>query len=89
LAVEVHQRTLSSPDLTFGTEFGLLLPLPLPRLWITVSADGTLVILTWDGSATLEQASGLNPTEWSEIKGAVSGHTMPLSGSKFFRLREP
>ena len=89
LAVEVHQQSIVSSDLTFGTEFGLLLTVPPPRLRITRSTEGTHIVLNWSGSAVLEQTSSLSPTGWAEVQGAVSGHTMPLSGSKFFRLREP
>jgi hypothetical protein len=89
LAVEVHQSSLTSADLTFGTEFGLLLTSPRPRLRIALSANGTEIVLTWNGSAVLERSGILRPAEWSEVEGAVSGHTVPLSGSKFFRLRDP
>ena len=89
LAVEVHQQSVVSSDLTFGTEFGLLLTVPPPRLRIALAANGTEIVLTWNGSAVLEQAGSLSPAGWSEVQGATSGHTAPLSGSKFFRLREP
>jgi hypothetical protein len=89
LAVEVHQQSIVSSDLTFGTEFGLLLTVPPPRLRIAPSADATEIILTWNGSAKLEQTSSLSPGGWSQVKGASSGYRTPRAGTMFFRLREP
>jgi hypothetical protein len=87
LAVEVHQQSLTSSDLTFGTELGLLSILPPHRLIITMS--GTHVVLMWGGSAILEQTSSLTAGDWTGVQGAVSGYRTPRAGMMFFRLREP
>jgi len=53
----------------------------------TLAPNGRL-ILTWNGTARLEEANGL-AGPWSEINGASSPHDVPVLGAaRFFRLRE-
>ncbi len=58
---------------------------------LVIARSGTNVTLTWTGSFTLQQASALtgSPSDWSDVGGAVSGHTVSaVSGFKFYRLRQ-
>ena len=89
LAVEVHQTSPNSGDLVFGMELSAMSPDPPLQLRIAPSVDGTEVILTWTGSVKLEQTSSLSPGGWSEVEGAIGAHRTPMTGMRFFRLREP
>jgi hypothetical protein len=90
LAVEVHQSNLTSADITFGMELGLLLALPPPKLRVALSESGTEAIFIWAGAGVLEENSDLtNPSGWTPIEGAASGYLSTISGRKFFRLRAP
>jgi hypothetical protein len=89
LAAEVHQTGANSGDVVWGLELFRVSAQPPPQLKIALT-NSTHAVLTWLGSAMLEQNSAITDTNgWRDIEGAVSGHTVPLEGSRFFRLREP
>ena len=91
LAVEVHQASLASPDLTFAAEADLLLPTSPTRLQISVSADRSQATVTGDGGGRLETSDNLaDPNAWQEIQNATSPYgPFALSGARFFRVQKP
>ena len=91
LAVEVHQASLASPDLTFAAQADLLLPTPLARLRISVSGDRSQATVTWDGGGRLETSDNLgDPNAWQEIQNATSPYgPFPVNGARFFRVQKP
>jgi hypothetical protein len=90
-AAEVHQAGLASPDLTFAVAADLLLPTAPPRLEITLSPDMTEATVSWNRGWRLETSNDLaDPSGWQEIQNAISPYgPVPVSGTRFFRLREP
>jgi hypothetical protein len=91
LAVEVHQASLASPDLTFAAQADLLLPTPLARLRISVSGDRRQATVTWDGGGRLETSDNLrDPNAWQEIQNATSPYgPFTVNGTRFFRVQKP
>lgn len=97
LAVEVHNLTAGSPDITFGSALGFGHPVAsLPKLNVLTSEN--YVSLYWNGSGfTLQQASQLGgfPTGWTDVPGPVisSPYTVTNSTSapqnRFYRIRGP
>jgi hypothetical protein len=89
-AAEVHQASLASPDLTFAAEVNFLLPSAPTRLEFALSPDRTKATLTWNHGGRLETSNNLaDPNSWQEIQNAVSPYgPFPISGTRFFRVRE-
>lgn len=89
LAVEVHQNSLTSSDLTFGTELSVLTDQPPPpeaRLTITNLGDGRASV-SWTGSGVLQKSTDLgNPSGWTTLSGASNPHVETISGNAFFRI---
>ncbi len=95
VAVEIHQVTPVSQDISFDLEIIAQQVPPPPRLWTSVTG-GTLA-LTWPGNAAdaaLQSATNLHPPiAWSAVTNApaltngVLRLTLPLTnGMEFFRL---
>jgi hypothetical protein len=89
LAVEVHNYSPRSPDITFGFAVTLeqLIPSTLPQLGITLVAGQP--VLNWTGgSATLQQAdSPAGP--WNNVPGPVTAGPFTVtdtSAPRFYRL---
>jgi hypothetical protein len=70
-------------------DFGLYEPtLQLPALQLVIARQGNDVVLSWTGTATLEQADEL-AGQWSAVPGATSGQVIqPTATKKFYRLRQ-
>jgi hypothetical protein len=88
LAVEVHNRSGASGDVTFGLSAFLTLPYTLyPTLKIAQS--NSAVVMSWDqGGYTLQQASTATGA-WTDVPGPVVSSpfaTNSPEGSFFFRL---
>jgi hypothetical protein len=68
--------------------------LPTPPPLLAYSWNSSLLALTWTNpGCTLQQATALadSPTDWTDVAGAVSPHTVNIpgaAGSKLFRLRQ-
>jgi hypothetical protein len=64
--------------------------------WLTVSGPtlgvaltGGEVIITWEGTAVLQQSDQVNNTGWSDFQGAKSPqHVTPSAAHKFYRLKQ-
>lgn len=93
LAVELHQASLTSSDMTFGTELNVLSDQPPPpeaRLTITNLGDGR-VRVSWTGNGVLQRATDLaTPSDpvngWRTVTGATSPHEETVTGNAFFRI---
>jgi hypothetical protein len=89
LAVELHQQSLTSSDLTFGTELAVLSDTPPSMLTIARGPGANEVTVSWIGSGLLQETTDLaNPSSWSNVSGVVGNShvTSSASGNKFFRL---
>lgn len=92
LAVEVHQSSASSSDVTMGVQ--LLVPgsetaPPKPPQSLKVGIlQGAKLQLEWSGSGQLQSAdSVIGP--WTEVTNASNPFTTPITGgAKFYRLKE-
>jgi hypothetical protein len=90
LAVEVHQQSLTSSDITFGAEVAVLLTTPPASL--TISRSGGMVHLTWSGRAgsVLEAASAVTgPWSSTGVNQSLDQTFTPTGTMQFFRVREP
>ena len=97
LAVEVHNYTNNSPDVTFGMASSYTGPSkPLPKLEVLRSAAVTTVY--WNGTGfTLQQATNLGPapTNWVDVPGSVTNspyaitNSTAMSQTRFYRIRGP
>jgi hypothetical protein len=88
LAVEVHNRTAASPDVTFGLAATATSPfVPPPQLSLTYSNNA--VTLSWSrGGFTLQQAEA-PAGPWADVPGPVISSpftTNVTSAARFFRL---
>jgi hypothetical protein len=93
LAVQLHQNSTTSSDITLGVvltaEVLTQLP-PAPRLGYTYNPETKTLTLIWDAAGfQLEEA----PTvvgPWTPVPGATSPWAVSAaSGTKFFRLHKP
>lgn len=91
LAVEVHNYSAKSPDITFGSAlFASDIFKPLPELHVLRSDENVTVF--WNGSdLTLQWADRLSAslTPWRDVSGAAtsSPYTITNIGDAFYRLR--
>ncbi len=90
LAVEVHNYTAGSPDITFGTSLSLAFSFANPpQLQFNYSGQG--LVLSWSrGGFTLQQASSVRGP-WTDVAGPVvsSPYTVTnLAAGAFFRLKK-
>jgi hypothetical protein len=92
LAVEVHNYSARSPDVTFGTVLSSRtrqILIPSPELKLLRSGERTT--LYWNGSGfRLQQASRLESTEpnWEDVPGPIiaSPYTITNHATTFYRL---
>ncbi len=91
LAVRVHQNTLTSPDIVFGSEMSIVRAVA-SETELTVGQDGNVICIAWPGAnLTLQQSSTPGTSNgWSDVPGPA--RTSPYCvtntpSSQFFRLR--
>ncbi len=87
IAVEIHQESTTSSDVSFDLELvGVLVPAP-PRLQMArFGAEG---VLYWrDPTVQLESATTLeSASRWSQVKGAESPFIVPfVDQARYYRL---
>ena len=96
LAVEVHNYTNNSPDVTFGEALSYSRPLTLlPKL--TALRSGRVVTVYWNGTGlTLQQAAELGSTSaWVDVPGPITKSPYTITNSmgfpqnQFYRIRGP
>lgn len=94
LAVELHNQSATSSDLTFGTELSILGSSPASRLTITPGPGPNQVTVSWTGNGTLESSTDVSnhPNGWSAVSG-VTGNSKTIDmgtpanpANQFFRL---
>ena len=92
LAVEVHQASATSSDVTFGAQLLVLGPAQNPPAtfpkFISVAQAGPNLRIEWIGSGTLESSDAASGP-WSVVTNASNPFTAPVDGvAKFFRLAQ-
>jgi hypothetical protein len=88
LAVEVHQQSLTSSDLTFGTELAVLSDTPPTTLTITRGPAADQVTISWTGAGVLQRSLNIatSPSGWSTVSGASNPFVTTASGNAFYRI---
>jgi exopolysaccharide biosynthesis protein len=91
LAVEVHQHSLDSSDIVFGSTVSLVRSLVSETpLHITRSND--VICVSWTGTGfTLQQTNVVSSGPWPDVPGPVTTSpycTTNPSATTFFRLRD-
>lgn len=98
LAVEVHQDTLISDDLTFGLDLTGTLPAPPPQQQANAAAPRLNAVarednidLAWSPSAGRLQSATSTGGPWHDVAALQPGaHTEAITGGqKFFRVLVP
>jgi hypothetical protein len=89
LAVEVHNYSARSPDITFGFAVSLQRPIPATPPTLAIGFSGTQAVLNWlGGNFTLQQAdSPAGP--WTTVSGGVTYGPFAVPDSsvpRFYRL---
>jgi hypothetical protein len=86
MAVEVHQQSAGSSDLSFDLQLNATYNV-VPPLQLNLVRSGSSLVLYWfEAAAQLEQSTDL--FNWSVVPGAQSPAQFGLSDSKrFYRLR--
>ena len=90
LAVEVHQQSATSSDVSFDLELIGNLASGPPRL--NVARFGSELVLYWaDASYHLEASDALGlDANWTTVNGVTSPVTVaPAAASRFYRLKKP
>ena len=92
LAVEVHQTSATSSDVTMGVQLFMLGAAPDPSATLpkftSVAQTGTSLRIEWTGAATLESADVVSGP-WSVVTNVSNPFTTPMDReSKFFRLKQ-
>ena len=91
LAVEVHNVSDASSDVTFGSSIGWVRSL-VTETRLQVSHTNDVLCLSWDGAGfTLQRSSTVeSPASWEDVPGPVttSPYCVPNpAGTMFYRLR--
>jgi hypothetical protein len=90
MAVEVHNYSVGSPDITFGTALAFTEPYTLPPQLSIAPGQGAATLSWTRGGFTLQQALAVDGP-WTDVPGPIfsSPFTATNSGSQvFFRLRK-
>jgi hypothetical protein len=96
LAVQLHQTSLTSSDVTLGVDLYALVPGGLPnvaqkRLTITRGPGANQVTISWTGGGVLQATDDLlnSATGWQDVPGNPSSPftTTATAAKRFYRLR--
>ena len=91
LAVEVHNYTVGSPDIVFGSALGYSRPAELePQLNVFYSGDEATLFWNGSGFALQRQAQlSASPNTWEDVPGTVvSPFKTRNEGTMFYRLKK-
>jgi hypothetical protein len=84
LAVEIHQESATSSDVSFDFE---LIGVPLPR--VELLRIGSKGLLFWDDTAYGLESAPEVTGPWSTVSGATSPYNLtPVEPATFYRLRQ-
>ncbi len=89
LAVEVHNYSARSPDITFGFAVSLEQPVPTTPPTLTIAINGTQAVLNWTGGNFTLQSADSPAGPWNNVSGPVTSGPYPVPDSptlRFFRL---
>ena len=87
IAVEIHQESATSSDISF--DFELVATYEVPFELHLAETGGDPIIYWFDPAATLQHATDLSLGDWTTVPGAQSPIRLDLSQPRgFFRLRE-
>lgn len=91
LAVEVHQDSLFSADLTFAASVSAIVPSVVAAPQLSSSLAGGNITITWDPPVGRLQSATEVAGPWSDVEPSPSNpHTEPATGArKFFRVAVP
>jgi hypothetical protein len=91
LAVEVHNLSASSPDVTFGLAVSANVPYSMKPTLIVAGTNKTIVLNWAQGGYTLQQANKLTGP-WTNVPGPVISSPFAVTNSTttnwFFRLKK-
>jgi hypothetical protein len=88
LAVQVHNFSTGSPDVTFGCALSTIVPYTLP-VQLSIALSNSVTTVSWPrGGFTLQQAASLTGP-WTDVPGPVvsSPYVVRAPGARFYRLR--
>jgi len=89
MAVEVHNYSATSPDITFGTAFSYTVQIQTETSLSVTFANGTLN-LSWPSTGFTLQQAGDPAGPWADVTGPVTTSPYSLSpstGAQYYRLR--
>lgn len=89
LAVEVHNYSARSPDITFGFAVSLEQPVPSTPPTLSIGFSGTQAVLNWIGGNFTLQSADSPAGPWTNVGGPVTSgpYSVPDSATpRFFRL---
>jgi hypothetical protein len=87
VAVEIHQQSLTSSDVSFDLEL-VANPAPLPTRLESAILGNELVLYWSDSTFTLEYSNELNDPTWTPLPASSPIPIVPTSSHQFFRLRK-
>ena len=88
LAVEVHNSSTRSPDITFGAQVVLETPVQRPPT-LSIAFDGSVPVLGWTGSAFRLQQAASPQGPWTDVSGTVTTapyRAVDTAAVRYFRL---
>ena len=90
LAVEVHQDSLFSADLTFGLSVGAIVPSLVAAPQLSSSLAGGNITISWEPAVGQLQSATEVGGPWSDVTPSQPPYTEPATGArKFFRVAVP
>ena len=88
LAVEVHNSSSRSPDITFGARVVLETPVPAPPD-LGIARDGPVPVLEWSGSSFRLQQADSPAGPWTDVPGSAATSPYRITdaaATRWFRL---
>jgi hypothetical protein len=86
IAVEIHQQSLTSSDISFDFEL-IGKPVLLPPLLLSMMLDNEFLLYWADPAFVLERTDDLNNPAWTPVNGPSPVSIILRPGCQFFRLR--
>ncbi len=89
-AVEVHQASLGSSDISFSAQLFGVLPLVIERPRLSIGLSNSVPVLMWSApDAVLQDAAQPEGVYNDVMPTATSPFVPPVATSRFYRLRLP
>ena len=88
IAVEIHQESVTSSDVSFDLELIAGPPPASPQLYM--AGFGTDLAFYWSDATFQLESSDVLPGNWMPVTGAVNPYvTQPAAAQRFYRLKKP